>query len=691
MFAAIVLRHQDSRRFIAWSTALAIVSLLAGCASDGPATPERPPVATVAITTHPTEIVVGASMPLIAQLRSADGEVLTDRSIAWTSENADIATVSENGTLTARTAGVARIVAASEGRTGRTNVRVIAPSPTPVIAALVPNTVFAGVTTPVVLRVTGEGFVNGSQIYWDGAECATEFVSASELRTTIGIAELTQVSARAVTVRTPAPGGGASNALTFRIDEAPAPVPTIAGLVPTQIPVGWAQAFTLTISGEGFTPRSRVLWDGASRETEFFSANALRIRVDPIDVRTARDVSIVVETDAPGGGRVQTIFPVRAPVVDRIDLLSPYGSSWTWVNNALPFSAVPRTAAGAEVPGRQATWTIDNAAIATAVPTGTLSSAIYGLASGSTRVDVRVDNALVQRTISVYDAPLFDIVYEAGSGDERHIGLWSPTIGQAPRRLLIPLVAMNPSPSPTGAYIVFSGVPRGSGINGNVDLYRVARDGSDLQRLTGGLSVEYEPAWSPDGQRIAFASNASGLNDVWVMNVDGSNLQQLTNARLQSPMPGSGTSAGAPAWSPDGTRLAYVVTTNASSILWIMNVDGSGKRALTLSGEGNAYDPTWSHDGRMIAFRHEIGFPRQTTLQFVSAEDGATMFPTFLTAPMWTTPAFSPDGHWLIASDGPMGDVAALYAVPLKVFGGPRIVLPTTLGGARHATWMRRP
>jgi Tol biopolymer transport system component len=470
---------------------------------------------------------------------------------------------------------------------------------------------------------------------------------------------------------------------------APAVSPTIDALSPAQITAGWSLGFTLTITGTGFTPTTRVLWNDEIRETHYISATQLRMPVAPSDVRLARDVAIVVETS---GGRATAVFPVRAIPVDRVDVQSPWGVAWTWVNNALPLVAIPRSATGGELTDRRATWTAEAPTIASVVPTGDLSAAIYGLRRGATTVEAVVDGVSSQRTITVYDAPPFDVVFTAGIGPDQYLGLWSPTLGEAPRRLPINLTAFEPSPAPDGRHIVFTGMPKGGSVfDANVDLYVVSRDGSGLRRLTTDDAVDYQPSWSPDGSRIVFTSMRGGQRNVWMMQSDGSNLRRLTDALPGAPHAGSGSSAGDASWSPDGRRLVYAATADNKTSLWVMDSDGGNKRPLTVSMDGNAYDPTWSATGDLIAFRREFGAPPQIALTFVSAADGTTAFPVLTTAPMSATPAFSPDGEWLIASNSPLGNVPSLYAVALNRAGGPRVVLPATLGGARSARWIRRP
>jgi Tol biopolymer transport system component len=466
-------------------------------------------------------------------------------------------------------------------------------------------------------------------------------------------------------------------------------VPAIDGMLPSQITAGWSLGFTLTITGMGFTPTTRIRWDGEIRETHFVSPTQLRTPVAPSDVRLARDVAIIVETP---GGQASAVFPVRAIPVDRVDVQSPWGVAWTWVNNALPLVAVPRSTTGAELTDRRATWTAKSPGIASIVPTGDLSVSVYGVSRGATLVEAVVDGVSTQRTITVYDAPPFDVIFTAGIGPDQYLGLWSPTLGEAPRRLPINLTAFEPSPAPDGRQIVFTGIPRGGSVfDANVDLYVVSRDGSGLRRLTMDDAVDYQPSWSPDGRRIVFTSMRGGQRNVWVIDQDGSNLSRLTDAQPGAPNAGSGGSAGDASWSPDGSRLVYAVTEANKTSLWVMDADGSNKRPLTVSMDGNAYDPTWSANGQLIAFRREFGTPAQIALTFVSAADGTTAFPVLTTAPMSATPAFSPDGEWLIASNSPLGNVPSLYAVALNRAGGPRAVLPATLGGARSARWIRRP
>jgi len=674
--------------------ALTMTTIQTGCGGDDPSAPPPTPlpVATVSIAPIPSQIHVGETLRLTAQVKAADGTTLSDRPVAWSSRNTDLATVTSGGMMTAHAPGVVAILATSEGRTGLIDARIVANAPVPSVAMVVPASVMVGTAGPLPVRVVGTGFTDRSRIYWDGADRPTLFIDATELRTTLLTTELDDVRSAVVEVRTSAPGGGQSNALMFEVIDALPAAPTIELLTPSQITAGRALGFTLTIAGTAFTPRTRILWEGALRETEFVNSTMLRTRLTPADVRTAREVPVEVETPAPGGGRASTRFAVHAIPVDRLDLQSPWGAAWTWVDHALPLIAVPRSATGAELTDRRATWLTGDATVVVTAPTGNLTVSVYGVTRGATSVEAVVDGVSVQRPIAVYDAPSVDVVYAAGVGPEQYIGIWSPSLGQGPRRLPIDLIAFEPSPSPSGRHIVFTGMPReGSVFDANVDLYVVSRDGSGRRRLTTDDAVDYQPSWSPDGARIAFTSMRGGHRNVWVMNSDGRELRRLTDALPGAPNVGSGGSAGDAAWSPDGTQLVYGVTANNKTSLWVMRADGSHKRPLTLALDGNAYDPSWSTNGQLIAFRREFGSPVQIALTLVSSADGSTAFPLLHTGPMSATPAFSPDGQWLMASNSPLGNVATLYAVPMSAVGGPRVVLPAALGGARHARWMRRP
>jgi Tol biopolymer transport system component len=150
--------------------------------------------------------------------------------------------------------------------------------------------------------------------------------------------------------------------------------------------------------------------------------------------------------------------------------------------------------------------------------------------------------------------------------------------------------------SPDGTKIAFR-----SHRDGNEEVYTMNADGTAQTNLTNNPTSDYSPAWSPDGTRIAFASdreNRSG-NDVWIMNADGSDPRRLTT------IPGIQEY---PTWSPDGGRIAFACTFGrlqphgvGDFEICVVNADSTGLTKLT-DGPGESGLPAWSPDGSKIAF-----------------------------------------------------------------------------------------
>lgn len=165
-----------------------------------------------------------------------------------------------------------------------------------------------------------------------------------------------------------------------------------------------------------------------------------------------------------------------------------------------------------------------------------------------------------------------------------------------------------PDWSPDARTIAFSGT---EGADPNDEVYVVdAETGADPIALTScagfgaGCFNDY-PAFSPDGTKIAFVhaddtdANGDAVNEqVWVMDTDGSHKTQLTS----DPAPHDQV----PDWSPDGSRIAYAAGGFGSGRIFVMNADGTHQTQLTF-GPGDDFGTAWSPDGGRIAFVRDFG------------------------------------------------------------------------------------
>ena len=129
--------------------------------------------------------------------------------------------------------------------------------------------------------------------------------------------------------------------------------------------------------------------------------------------------------------------------------------------------------------------------------------------------------------------------------------------------------------------------------SGNEDIWIMDTDGTNLRNLTNDPAADSEPEWSPDGTRIAFVSDRGGNPDIYVMAADGSNVADLTNT--------AATEAD-PAWSPDGSTIAYDRNpSEGPSKIWVMDSDGANQHPLANDSQFDM-QPTWSPDGSKIAY-----------------------------------------------------------------------------------------
>lgn len=195
---------------------------------------------------------------------------------------------------------------------------------------------------------------------------------------------------------------------------------------------------------------------------------------------------------------------------------------------------------------------------------------------------------------------------------------------------------------------------------GAMEIYVTGPEGVPETRLTNNPAEESAPSWSPDGTRIAFESDRDDANgEIYTMGADGSNVQRLTSIL---------STDGAPAWAPDGTRIAFSSSRAGAgnTDIWVMGADGGAPTRLTTDGADET-NPDWSPDGTRIVFQRGTGLVTMGTNgsgQTPLVADGAR-------------PAWSPDGSKIAfdrASELHAINPDGSGATPLTTAGTPALV-----------------
>jgi Tol biopolymer transport system component len=252
-----------------------------------------------------------------------------------------------------------------------------------------------------------------------------------------------------------------------------------------------------------------------------------------------------------------------------------------------------------------------------------LVAAACGGASGEPRPDLLL--------VSTRDGDYAIYELDADGGNQRR--LTDADSGSSDGETLF--LQIDPAWAPDGTRIAFAS-KRGA----SFDLYTMRSDGTGSRRTTSTKENDAHPTWSPDGSSLAFAR--SGPPRIYVVSPDGTGARRLTDDTAEE---------AEPSWSPDGTWIAYTRRTPGTTAreLWIVRPDGSDRRRVT-DLERAIFGPTWSPDSKRIAFAADVD---AATYDIYSVDLRGEGIRRHTQAPEDAfEPAWSPDGRTIAFSRG---------------------------------------
>jgi hypothetical protein len=448
-------------------------------------------------------------------------------------------------------------------------------------------------------------------------------------------------------------------------------------------------------AGRPITGRS-VTWESSTATVATVSASGAVVALQ-------RGVAIIEATvDGVTGTSRVTVHAVDPPPPERVVVTVELSATSLALNEneVRRVGAIARDADGEEILGRAIQWTSSNPSVATVSGAGDVTA----LREGNAIVRAIIDGKFAELPVQVATTSTHDLIFDRWSGMVGNLTvpelfrLDIRTQGAEAVRVMPMTTYVGPdvSSSPDGTHIAFVASDAGS-----TYIYVSRSDGSMLRRLTTGVGIlEDQPAWSPDGSMIAFRrwtqGGPPGIHnpaDIWVAKMDGSNLANLTYVANDA------ASQQYPAWSPDSRKLVYADETRGPdgylrARILTMNVDGTGK--LPVTGDGAQYDnqPIWSPDGQSILF------VRTSASLFgdlwLADPPGGNERPLMVNDPPGAqhAPAWSPDGRMItfISNHDIIDNRAGVFQVYTVRNDGTGIIRRTSDGvDKQNPAWIRRP